>query len=461
VLPSLAGCAVFIVAPFLDAFRRSFVNGMTGEFAGLAYYREIFQNPSFLKALENTGRFIGVCVPLLIALSLMLALLLSGRVAGRSALRASFLIPMAIPVASVALLWQVLFHKSGVMNAMLSWAGVSPIDWMKTDWALGCLILSYIWKNAGYTMVLFIAGLSGIHPALYEAASVDGAGKARQFFSITLPCLKPTLFTVTVLSLLNSFKAYREAYLVAGSYPEGSIYLIQHTLNNWFTQLEIEKLSAAAEKVMLSIRPGDRECEIAGRVGPELWRHMIDPTAIMVAADERISLYRHPIVTDRMVKRHVMLSVNARYKGLITTITRMLHFGRPADKLAAQFRANNEVECRMIAATRPGAPMKAAFDAALAAYKEFGYENKWQLHHQGGAMGYYARDVKVTARTTENVTENQAFCWNPSITGTKTEDGFIATAAGPLMITRPVIYPSIKTAAGGVEFVRPGMLVID
>jgi Xaa-Pro aminopeptidase len=222
-----------------------------------------------------------------------------------------------------------------------------------------------------------------------------------------------------------------------------------------------EKLSTAVEKVMLGVRPGDKECEIAGRVGPELWKDMIDPTAIMVAADERISLYRHPIVTERMVKRYVMLSVNARYKGLITTVTRMLHFGRPAAKLAEQFRANNEVECRMIAATRPGAPMSAAFGVAVAAYKEFGYENEWQLHHQGGAMGYYARDVKVTPRTTQSAERNQAFCWNPSITGTKTEDGFIATPAGALMITRPVAYPRIKTTVCGVDYIRPGMLVID
>ncbi|HWQ62417.1 MAG TPA: M24 family metallopeptidase [Negativicutes bacterium] len=222
-----------------------------------------------------------------------------------------------------------------------------------------------------------------------------------------------------------------------------------------------EKLSTAVEKVMLGVRPGDKECEIAGRVGPELWKDMIDPTAIMVAADERISLYRHPIVTERMVKRYVMLSVNARYKGLITTVTRMLHLGRPDAKLAEQFRANNEIECRMIAATKPGAPMKAAFDAALAAYKEFGRENEWQLHHQGGAMGYYARDVKVTPRTTETAERNQAFCWNPSITGTKTEDGFIATPAGALMITRPVVYPRIRTTVNGVDYIRPGMLVID
>ena len=246
ILPSLAGCMIFVAIPFVDALRRSFINGVTGEFVGLAYYREILQNPSFLMALENTGRFIGVCVPMLIVFSLALALMLGGEVMGRQQLRASFLLPMAIPVASVALLWQILFHESGVINALLAGIGRASIDWMRTDWALFCLVLSYIWKNAGYTMVLFLAGLAGISPALYEAASVDGAGKMRQFFSITLPCLKPTMFTVVVLSLLNAFKAYREAYLVAGSYPKGNIYLVQHTLNNWFTKLEMEKLSAAA-----------------------------------------------------------------------------------------------------------------------------------------------------------------------------------------------------------------------
>ena len=246
ILPSLLGCMVFIVIPFFDAIRRSFTNGLTGAFAGFAYYREIFSNPSFLKAVSNTGRFIALCVPALIVLSLALALMLFRRTYGRGALRASFLLPMAIPVASVALLWQILFHRSGLVNHGLVFLKYAPIDWMKTDWALFCLIVSYVWKNVGYTMVLFLAGLGNINPSLYEAAAVDGAGRVRQFTAITVPCLKPTLFTVTVLSLLNSFKAYREAYLVAGNYPQNSIYLIQHTLNNWFTAMEIERLSAAA-----------------------------------------------------------------------------------------------------------------------------------------------------------------------------------------------------------------------
>lgn len=253
VFPSLAGCLLFALIPFADAIRHAFTDGFTGDFAGLRYFRELFQNQSFLTAMANTGWFIAICVPILIALSLLLALMLTKPVFGRGALRAAFLLPMAIPVASVALLWQIIFHRNGLINNLMLAMGQTPVDWMKTGWALGCLVVSYIWKNIGYDMVLFIAGLSGISPSLYEAAAVDGAGGARQFFSITLPCLKPTLFTVAVLSLLNSFKAYREAYLVAGNYPHGSIYLIQHTLNNWFTTLDIEKLSAAAVVVALVI----------------------------------------------------------------------------------------------------------------------------------------------------------------------------------------------------------------
>ena len=252
-LPALLGCGIFVLIPFGQSVFISFTNTSTGAFEGFKHYINLFQNRSFVQALSNTGRFIFLCVPILIVISLGLALLLTGRVIGRGALRASFLLPMAIPVASVALLWQLLFHQNGLFNLLLTTLGRAPIDWMRTDWALCCLIVSYIWKNAGYNMVLFIAALGAISPSLYEAASVDGAGSARTFFSITLPSLKPALFTVTVLSLLNSFRAYREAYLVAGNYPHGSIYLLQHTLNNWFSSLEIERLSAAAVVTSLII----------------------------------------------------------------------------------------------------------------------------------------------------------------------------------------------------------------
>jgi Xaa-Pro aminopeptidase len=209
------------------------------------------------------------------------------------------------------------------------------------------------------------------------------------------------------------------------------------------------------------VRPGDLEAEIAGRIGPELWKHRIDPTGLQVAADERVFLYRHPIPTMRLVRKYVMISVNARYKGLITTITRLVHLGRPEAKLLKQLEDNLEIENRMIAATRPGVKLSTPFAVGLEAYQALGYAREWELHHQGGAMGYYGRDIRVTAETADVVEENQAFCWNPSIAGTKTEDGFIATPGGPLMITYPVIYPRIEFEADGVVLVRPGLLVLE
>ena len=221
------------------------------------------------------------------------------------------------------------------------------------------------------------------------------------------------------------------------------------------------KLSNAMEHVMLGIRPGDKECEIAGRIGVELWKDRIDPTGILIAADERVALYRHPIPTEKRVGRYVMCAANARYKGLIASITRSLHFGKPAPELTKQYAQNLEVENRMIAATQVGQPMKDGFAAALAAYREFGVPEEWKLHHQGGSIGYFSRDIKVTEQTPDIVQENQAFCWNPTITGTKTEDGFIATAQGPVMISHPVVFPAVRQEIAGIQFVRPGMLVVD
>lgn len=253
IFPSFAGCAIFVLIPFLDVIRRSFTLGFTGEFVWFYNYIDIFQNSAFQLATVNTLRFVGICVPLLLLLSLMLALLLNQKVMGRGVLRAAFLVPLAIPVASVALLWQILFHYNGLLGNAMVLLGRERIDWMRTDWALMCLIISYLWKNVGYNIVLFLAGLSNISVAQYEAARIDGANSFQVFRNVTLPGLMPTLFTVTVLSLLNTFKVFREAYLVAGDYPTQNIYLLQHTLNNWFTQLQMERLCAAATVIAIVI----------------------------------------------------------------------------------------------------------------------------------------------------------------------------------------------------------------
>ena len=167
--------------------------------------------------------------------------------------KTAFLIPMAVPVASIVLLWRVLFAGQGLANNWITGMGGEAIPWMDSDSAFWVLVGSYLWKNIGYDVVLWLAGLAGINESLFEAAKVDGAGSFRIFWQITLPNLLPSLYTILVLSLINAFKVFREAYLVAGDYPHNSIYLLQHLFNNWFRELSMDKLSAAAVVTALVI----------------------------------------------------------------------------------------------------------------------------------------------------------------------------------------------------------------
>ena len=248
VLPSLIGVAFFILIPSADVVRRSFTEAVSGAWAGLENYRTVFSNRAFRLAAYNTLRFEGICIPLLLVLSLLAALLLDSldMKSMRQFFKSCFLLPMAIPVASAVLLWKVLFHERGLMSGLLHMMGLSGSDWMRTPWAFWILVASYIWKNLGYDVILWLAALAGIPSSLYEAAQVDGAGRWQCFWYITLPNLLPALFTIAVLSILNSFKAFREAYLAAGDYPHESMYLLQHLFNNWYRDLSMDKMAAGA-----------------------------------------------------------------------------------------------------------------------------------------------------------------------------------------------------------------------
>lgn len=255
--PGFCGVAVFSLLPFMDVIRRSFVQAVSGRFCGLENYRIVLHNRAFLLAVKNTLRFLLVCLPLLLGISLVLAFLLHAwQMAFHQKLRllkAAYLVPMAIPAASLVLLWKLMFDKHGFVNGILHLCGIHAIDWMNTGAAFFVLVFSYIWKNLGYTMVLWLAGLSSISPDLYEAAEMDGAGRKTQFFKITLPLIRPLIFTIVVLSFLNSFKVFREAYLVAGNYPQEDMYLLQHLFNNWFTDLSVDKMAAGSVLLALVI----------------------------------------------------------------------------------------------------------------------------------------------------------------------------------------------------------------
>ncbi len=245
-LPSLIGVVIFVLLPFADVVRRSFCEAMNTKFVGLKNYSMVLRNEAFRMAVHNTLRFIIICIPLLLLISLMLSLLLYRQRKYEQFFKTSFLLPMAIPVACVVLLWRLLFHEAGLFNGLLNGLGLRKINFMNSGWAFVVLILSYLWKNTGYDMILWLTGLNGIASSLFEAASVDGAGKWAKFRYITLPQLLPTVFVIGILSFVNSFKVFREAYLVSGDYPHQSIYLLQHLFNNWFVSLDIQKMSAAA-----------------------------------------------------------------------------------------------------------------------------------------------------------------------------------------------------------------------
>lgn len=246
ILPSLIGVVIFILIPFIDVIIRSFQNEVTRELVGIEQYKEIFTNTAFKLAAVNTLKFVLVCIPLLLIISLAISVLIHRFFRNSEFLKTTFLIPMAIPIASVVLIWRIMFNEQGVLSGFLSNFGIESIDWMNTNYAFWILVITYIWKNLGYTIILWLAGLSCISDGIYEAATVDGAGEWKLFTKITLPNIKPTLFTITVLSLLNSFKVFREAYLIGGDYPHKSIYLLQHIFNNWFRDLSFGKMAAGS-----------------------------------------------------------------------------------------------------------------------------------------------------------------------------------------------------------------------
>ena len=215
-------------------------------FVFLKNFQELMHNSSFLLAAKNTAIFSAMAVPSAVVLALILALALECRIPGKSMFRTFFLSPMMVPVASVVLIWQVIFHEKGTLNQILAIFGVQAIDWLKSPYCMVVILVLFLWKNLGYNMILFMAALSNIPKELLEVADVEGASAAHKFFHIKLRYLSPTVLFVAILSMINCFKIFREVYLLAGNYPYEGLYTLQHFMNNTFANLNYQKLSAAA-----------------------------------------------------------------------------------------------------------------------------------------------------------------------------------------------------------------------
>lgn len=245
--PSLLGVGVFFILPFGVVVYYSLIDGVGSKnFVFLENFIKLFQNSAFRLAAKNTLTFSALAVPLAVVLAIALALMLECRIPMKSQFRTFFLSPMMVPVASVVLIWQVLFNYNGTINEFLMVFGADKIDWLQSDYCQIVVIILFLWKNLGYNMILFMAALANIPKELLEVADVEGASETYKFFNIKLRYLSPTVLFVTILSLINSFKVFREVYLLTGDYPYEKLYMLQHFMNNTFKSLDYQKLSAAA-----------------------------------------------------------------------------------------------------------------------------------------------------------------------------------------------------------------------
>jgi len=244
-LPSLVGLLGFYVIPFVLSISLAVVdNSVLWNFVWMQNFKEVLSSGAFQTALKNTGIFMALCVPLNMVMPLFIALLLNSTKSLKTSFGVIALIPLVIPTGSTVHFWQSMFGLNGLINSLLF--PDNPVNWLNTDYARWIIVFIFIWKNAGYNMVLFLAGLTSIPKEYYECASLEGAGSMRRFFMITLVYLTPTAFLVLVMSIINSFKSFKEIYLLSGEYPHSSIYMLQHYMNNQFGASNYQKLASAS-----------------------------------------------------------------------------------------------------------------------------------------------------------------------------------------------------------------------
>lgn len=247
IAPSFLGVLVFFMIPYAVVLYYSMIdNPFSANFVFLDNFRIVMQNAAFQTAVKNTAVFSVIAVPLAVVLSLFLAIILEAKLPFRSQFRTFFLSPLMVPVASIVLIWQVLFHYNGAVNDMLAVFGIDKIDWMKSNYSIIVIVILFLWKNLGYNMILFMAALASIPKDILEVAKLESATAWQTFRYIKIRYLSSTILFVTIMSLISSFKIFREIYLLTTDYPYESIYMLQHYMNNKFRNLDYQALSAAA-----------------------------------------------------------------------------------------------------------------------------------------------------------------------------------------------------------------------
>ncbi|HIU34229.1 MAG TPA: sugar ABC transporter permease [Candidatus Pullichristensenella excrementigallinarum] len=246
-LPGLLGITVFYIVPFLGGIWYSFTDGSyKNAFVWFDNYKAVWQNEMFQLGLKNTMELSLICTPLVWVLSFIVAMLLN-RIKPKGAFfRNSVLMPYLMPSSAILLIWLVAFDFGGVANRLVTALGAGRVSWLEGSALRFPIILLFVWKNLGFSVIIFLAALQSIPKPLYEYARLEGAGFFRQAFSITLPMVAPSAFLVFVMAWINAFKIFKEVYFIGGAYPDPSVYTLQNYMNNMFSKLNYQNVTTAA-----------------------------------------------------------------------------------------------------------------------------------------------------------------------------------------------------------------------
>lgn len=225
---------------------------------------------------------------------------------------------------------------------------------------------------------------------------------------------------------------------------------------------EVAKLTAQAmDAATRATRPGETEYEIAARLSKEAFDRTVQPIVVLIATDERIFGFRHPLPSyHKKLDKYAMLIICGRKYGLVASVTRLIHFGPLSDEIKKKQAAVTQIDASVNAGTRPGATLSEMFGKIQKAYADAGYPDEYQLHHQGGPAGYEPREFLATPSGTAKVAVGQAYAWNPSITGVKTEDTILVTDSGFEVMTNIPGWPVVELQAGGQTVRRPLILEV-
>ena len=253
-LPGLAGLMLFHLVPFLGGIYFSMTDGtIHNNLVWFDNYKRVFANSAFQTGLKNSLELSLLSAPLIFVLSFILAILLKSLRERSLPFRNILLMPYLVPSSALLIIWMVLFDYGGVVNRIVVLLGIERVMWLESGMLRVPIVLLYVWKNIGFSVVIFSAALQSVPDEYYEFARLEGAGHTRQALSITLPLVLPTAFLVFVLAWVNAFKIFKEVYFIGGAYPRDEVYTLQHFMNNRFSKLEYQDVTTAAYSFALIV----------------------------------------------------------------------------------------------------------------------------------------------------------------------------------------------------------------